>query len=211
MKLALPARLFKAYLFDCDGTIADSMPLHYVAWRRALGEWDCVFPEELFYLWGGKPIVEIIETLNREQGLRMPVALVAERKEEYYYELLPQLTAVPEVVEHIEASFGKIPFAVVSGSTRESVVASLEVLGLLDRFETMVCAGDYRRSKPDPEPFLMAAARLGVDPADCLVFEDTEMGVDSARAGGMGWVKVPSPLERGVSAVGVADATAAGR
>ena len=122
MKLALPARLFKAYLFDCDGTIADSMPLHYVAWRRALGEWDCVFPEELFYLWGGKPIVEIIETLNREQGLRMPVAVVAERKEEYYYELLPQLTAVPEVVEHIEASFGKIPFAVVSGSTRESVV-----------------------------------------------------------------------------------------
>ena len=196
MKLALPARLFKAYLFDCDGTIADSMPLHYVAWRRALGEWNCIFPEELFYLWGGKPIVEIIETLNREQGLAMPVAVVAERKEEYYYELLPQLTAVPEVVEHIEASFGKIPFAVVSGSTRESVVASLEVLGLLDRFETLVCAGDYRRSKPHPEPFLMAAAQLGIDPADCLVFEDTEMGIDSARAGGMGWVKVASPLER---------------
>ena len=211
MKLALPARLFKAYLFDCDGTIADSMPLHYVAWRRALGEWNCAFPEELFYLWGGKPIVEIIETLNREQGLSMPVAVVAERKEEYYYELLPQLTAVPEVVEHIEASFGKIPFAVVSGSTRESVVASLEVLGLLDRFETMVCAGDYRRSKPDPEPFLMAAERLGVDPADCLVFEDTEMGIDSARAGGMGWVKVASPLERAANAVGVADASAAGR
>ncbi len=196
MKLALPARLFKAYLFDCDGTIADSMPLHYVAWSRALGEWNCVFPEELFYLWGGKPIVEIITTLNREQGLAMPVAVVAERKEEYYYELLPQLTAVPEVVEHIEASFGKIPFAVVSGSTRESVVASLEVLGLLDRFETLVCAGDYGRSKPDPEPFLTAAERLGVDPADCLVFEDTEMGIDSARAAGMGWVKVASPLER---------------
>ena len=208
MKLALPARLFKAYLFDCDGTIADSMPLHYVAWRRALGEWDCVFPEELFYLWGGKPIVEIIETLNREQGLAMPVAVVAERKEEYYYELLPQLTAVPEVVEHIEASFGKIPFAVVSGSTRESVIASLEVLGLLDRFETLVCAGDYRRSKPDPEPFLMAAERLGVDPADCLVFEDTEMGIDSARAGGMGWVKVASPLERVARA---ANATVASR
>ncbi len=196
MKLALPAHLYKAYLFDCDGTIADSMPLHYVAWSRALGEWNCEFPEELFYLWGGKPIVEIITTLNREQGLAMPVAVVAERKEEYYYELLPQLTAVPEVVEHIEASFGKIPFAVVSGSTRESVVASLEVLGLLDRFETLVCAGDYGRSKPDPEPFLLAAERLGVDPADCLVFEDTEIGIDSARAAGMAWVKVPSPLER---------------
>jgi HAD superfamily hydrolase (TIGR01509 family) len=196
MRLELPPGVFKAYLFDCDGTVADSMPLHYVAWSRALSEWNCEFSEELFYTWGGMPVVEIISTLNKQYGLNMPVERVAKRKEELYFEILPQLKAVPEVLEHIEASHGRIPFAVVSGSTRDSVTASLEALKILDRFETLVCAGDYRRSKPDPEPFLVAAARLGVAPQDCLVFEDTDMGIQAATAAGMASVKIPQPWQR---------------
>jgi HAD superfamily hydrolase (TIGR01509 family) len=196
MKLKLPDGSFRAYLFDCDGTIADSMPLHYLAWKKALGEWGCEFEEELFYAWGGMPVAEIISTLNSKHGLTMPVEAVAHRKEGLYYELLPQLKAVPEVLEHIEAEHGRIPFAVVSGSTKESVVASLASLKLLDRFETLVCAGDYGKSKPDPEAFLLAAAQLRVAPVECLVFEDTEMGIQAARAAGMASVKVPLPWER---------------
>ena len=196
MKLRLPAGSFQAYLFDCDGTIADSMPLHYSAWRRALSEWNCEFSEDLFYAWGGTPVAEIIANLNEMNGLKMPVASVSKRKEEYYFEILPQLKAVPEVLECIEISHGKIPFAVVSGSTRESVTASLEILKLLDRFDTLVCAGDYRRSKPDPEAFLIAAERLGVAPESCLVFEDTDMGIQAATAAGMPSVRVPPPWER---------------
>ena len=196
MKLTLPEGSFKAYLFDCDGTIADSMPLHYRAWKRALGEWNCDFDERRFYEWGGMPIAEIIATLNREHGLQMPVPQVAERKEGLYYELLDELTAVPEVLEHIEEGHGRIPFAVVSGSTRDSVVASLTALNLLDRFDALVCAGDYKNSKPDPEPFLLAAKKLGVAPEECLVFEDTDMGVQAAKAAEMAWVKVPPPWER---------------
>ena len=126
----------------------------------------------------------------------MPVETVSRRKESLYFELLPQLKAVVEVLEHIDAEHSRIPFAVVSGSTRESVVASLVSLNLLDRFQTLVCAGDYIRSKPDPEAFLLAAARLGVAPKDCLVFEDTEMGIQAASAAGMAWVKIPPPWER---------------
>jgi beta-phosphoglucomutase family hydrolase len=196
MKLKLPEGSFGAYLFDCDGTIADSMPLHYVAWKKALGEWGCEFGEKLFYEWGGMPIAEIISTLNKRDGLSMPVEAVAERKESLYYEMLPQLKAVPEVLEHIEAQHGRIPFAVVSGSTRESVTSSLKTLGLLDRFEAMVCAGEYQKSKPDPEPFLLAAAKLGVAPNECLVFEDTEMGIQAATAAGMASVRVPPAWER---------------
>jgi HAD superfamily hydrolase (TIGR01509 family) len=196
MRLKLPAGPFNAYLFDCDGTVADSMPLHYVAWSKALGEWNCEFSEELFYGWGGLPVAQIISALNEKHGLKMPVKSVARRKEELYYEILPQLRAVPEVLEHIEVSHGRIPFAVVSGSTRESVTRSLEALNILDRFDTLVCAGDYQRSKPDPEAFLIAAARLGVAPESCLVFEDTEMGIQAAKAAGMAWVKVPPPWER---------------
>ena len=196
MKLALPAGDFRAYLFDCDGTIADSMPLHYVAWRQALSEWSCEFPEDLFYAWGGRPTAEIIAALNEGQGLAMPVEQVVRRRESLYFELLPKLTAVPEVLEHIHQAWGRIPFAVVSGSTRESVTASLEVLGLLGKFEAMVCAGDYRRAKPDPEAFLLAAERLRVPPASCLVFEDTDLGIQAASAAGMAFVRVPPPWER---------------
>jgi HAD superfamily hydrolase (TIGR01509 family) len=195
-KLRLPSGQFKAYLFDCDGTIADSMPLHYIAWKRALGEWNCEFDEELFYAWGGMPIIEIISALNQQRGLSMPVEVVAERKENLYYQLLPQLKAVPEVLEHIHAEHGRIPFAVVSGSTRESVTASLTSLNLLDKFDALVCAGDYKMSKPDPEAFVLAALKLGMAPKDCLVFEDTEMGIQAATAAGMASVRVPSPQER---------------
>jgi HAD superfamily hydrolase (TIGR01509 family) len=196
MKLKLPHGPFKAYLFDCDGTIADSMPLHYIAWKKTLGEWNCEFDEELFYAWGGMPIAEIISSLNERHGLRMPVETVCRRKESLYLELLPGLKVVPEVLEHIEAQHGRIPFAVVSGSTRESVTASLVTLKLLDRFEILICAGDYQRSKPDPQAFLLAASKLGVAPAGCLVFEDTEMGIQAATAAGMASVKIPPPRER---------------
>ncbi len=197
MKLRLPLGSFGAYLFDCDGTIADSMPLHYIAWKKALAEWNCTFDEQLFYTLGGTPVAEIVSLLNKKQGLSMPVESVSSRKENLYMELLPQLKAVPEVVEQIDAQHGRIPFAVVSGSTRESVTASLDSLKLLDRFDTMVCAGDYEKSKPDPECFLLAASKLGVAPESCLVFEDTDMGIQAARAAGMASVKIPPPWERG--------------
>jgi len=196
MRLRIPPGEFSAYLFDCDGTIADSMPLHYVAWKQALGEWNCEFEEKLFYEWGGMPIVEIVATLNRQRGLNMPVEQVARRKEDLYFRLLPQLKAVPEVREIIEAKHGQVPFAVVSGSALDSVTASLTTLGLLDRFDTLVCAGDYRRGKPDPEGFLLAASRLGGAPGTCLEIEDTLMGIAAATAAGMASLKVPPPSER---------------
>jgi HAD superfamily hydrolase (TIGR01509 family) len=196
VKLKLPVGSFEAYLFDCDGTIVDSMPLHYIAWKTALAEWNCVFDEQLFYAWGGTPVAEIISLLNERQGLSMSVEDVSSRKENVYLELLPQLKAIPEVVEHMEAQHGRIPFAVVSGSTRESVTASLLSVKLLDRFDTLVCAGDYEKSKPDPEAFLLAAGKLGVLPETCLVFEDTDMGIQAANAAGMASVKIPPPWER---------------
>lgn len=192
MSLSLPDGEFRAYLFDCDGTIADSMPLHYVAWRGALAAWNCSFSEDLFYAWAGFAVAKIICLLNEKHGLKMPVEDVARRKEEIYLGSLPDLKAVPEVLEHIDLQFGRIPLAVVSGSTRGSVSASLCSLRLLDKFETLVCAGEYEKGKPDPEAFLIAAARLNVKPELCLVFEDGDLGIAAAKAAGMASVKVPS-------------------
>jgi HAD superfamily hydrolase (TIGR01509 family) len=200
MKLKLPAGPFRAYLFDCDGTIVDSMPLHYIAWKKALGEWGCDFDEDLFYAWGGKPAREIIADLNQMNGLNMPVESLAEHKEDLYFELLPQLKVIPEVLEIILAQHGKIPFAVVSGGRRNSVVSSLTTVGLLDKFQIIVGSEDYINSKPAPDAFLIAAARLGVAPEHCLAFEDTDMGIQATTAAGMASVKVPSPQERSLAA-----------
>ncbi len=196
MKLQIPDGDFRAYLFDCDGTVADSMPLHYIAWTKTLAEWNCPFDEPLFYSWGGVPPVEIIQRLNQMHSLDMPVATVAERKENLYFSLLSTVQPILEVVEHIDARRGQLPFAVVSGSTRQSIVNTLNAVHLLDRFDLLVGAEDYARSKPAPDAFLVAAQRLGIAPQDCLVFEDTAIGIQAATAAGMASVRVPSPLER---------------
>ena len=193
MNLKLPAGEFRAYLFDCDGTIADSMPLHYKAWKKALAEYGGTYDEDLFYAWGGKPVRKIIADLNEMQGLNMPVDALAARKENFYHAQLPELKGIPDVIEHIEAMHGRIPFAVVSGSRRASVVGSLTALNLLDKFDILVCAEDYTHGKPSPEGFLLAASKLGVAPQHCLVFEDTDLGIQAATAAGMQSVIVAQP------------------
>ena len=190
MKLKLPSGEFAAYLFDCDGTIADSMPLHYQAWCAALKEWGGEFTEELFYAWAGIPISKTVEMLNEKYDLSMPVTKVVERREQIYYDLLPEIRPVRSVLLHIEEKSGKIPFAVVSGSPRASVLKTLNTLKLLDHFQIIIGAEDYTHGKPHPEPFLLAASRLGVSPEKCLVFEDGDLGIESARQAGMSWVKV---------------------
>jgi HAD superfamily hydrolase (TIGR01509 family) len=167
------------------------MPLHYNAWKLALAEWNCTYDEELFYSWGGKPVRKIIADLNELHGLQMPVDALAARKEALYHAQLPQLKAVPPVLEQVLAQHGRIPLAVVSGSRHDSVVGSLTALGILDKFDTLVCAEDYTHGKPAPDCFLLAAERLRVEPATCLVFEDTELGIEAATAAGMASVRVP--------------------
>jgi HAD superfamily hydrolase (TIGR01509 family) len=194
MNLKLPDGDFRAYLFDCDGTIADSMPLHYKAWKKALADYGCTYEEDLFYAWGGKPVRKIIADLNEMHGLNMPVDTLAERKESYYHAQLSELKGIPDVIAHIDAMHGRIPFAVVSGSRRNTVVGSLTALGLLDKFDILVCAEDYKLGKPAPDAFLLAASKLKITPEHCLVFEDTDLGIEAATAAGMQSVLVAQPV-----------------
>ncbi len=202
MPIIIPTYPFRAYLFDCDGTIADSMPLHYLAWQHALAAYSCPFPEDLYYAWGGRAVPDIIAQLNRDHGLSMDVDQVYREKESFYLTLVPQLTAIPEVLAEIHRMHGKVPFAVVSGSPRDSVERTLEMLEIADLFEVLVCAGEYPRGKPAPDPFLIAAEKLGVAPADCLVFEDADLGIQAATAAGMQSVKVLPPA-RALGASGI--------
>lgn len=194
--LELPGRAFAAYLFDLDGTIADSMPLHFRSWTQAVEEAGGTFPEPDFYALGGVTLPRTVEILNERYGYEMSPAETARRKELLYLEMLPALKPVASVLSLIHRDRGRVPFAVVSGSPRESIIHTLCTLGLLQDFPVIVGAEDYVHCKPDPEPFLTAAARLNVAPADCLVFEDADAGIASAEAAGMLWVRIPHAYER---------------
>lgn len=199
MKLDIPARDFDGYIFDCDGTLADNMPLHYRAWSRAMADFGGKYPEELFYEWGGRPTAQIVAALNERFGLAMDVDAVVRRKEEYYLQLIPEVLPISEVVAIARRMRGKTPLAVASGGHRELVLATLQALGIAEWFDAMVCAEDYKRGKPYPDPFLLAAKLMGVEAAECVVFEDSPTGIEAAKAAGMAWVFVPCPHHHGKS------------
>ena len=189
--MQLPERDFAAYIFDCDGTLADTMGLHYDAWKMALEPHGADLPEDLYYVWGGRPTREIVEALNEMQGLYMDPEAMTHHKEGLYHRLLPEVKAIEPVVAVARKMHGKKPLAVASGGGRKAVHATLENLGLIELFDAIVTSEDYANGKPAPDPYLEAARRLGVVPSECLVFEDTEIGRQSAHAAGMECVLVP--------------------
>jgi HAD superfamily hydrolase (TIGR01509 family) len=196
LKLDIPNRAFGGYIFDCDGTIADNMPLHYRAWSMAMADFGGEYPEELFYAWGGRPTAVIVGLLNEKYGLALDVDETVQRKEKYYLTLIPEVVPVPEVMKIVKSMHGTVPLSVASGGHRELVEATLDVFGIRDLFQAIVCVEDYERGKPHPEPFLLAAKLMSVPPEDCVVFEDSPIGIEAAKAANMAWVHVPGPMER---------------
>lgn len=192
MKLEIPTHPFEGYIFDCDGTIADTMPIHYRAWSRAMEEFGGRFPEDLFYQLGGMPTAEIVRVLNEKFDLVLEVEAVVHRKERWYLENVHEVLPVMPVLEIARGMHGVKPLAIASGGHREMVEATLKAIDSMDMFDAIVCAEDYERGKPFPDPFLEAARRIGVPPQDCLVFEDSPTGVEAAKAAGMHFVFVPS-------------------
>jgi len=192
MKLDLPARPFGGYIFDCDGTIADTMPIHYRAWSQAMEDFGGTFPEDLFYQWGGMPTAVIVEEINKKFGLSLDIEATVHRKERHYLENVHQVQPVMPVLEIARGMYGVKPLAIASGGHRELVEATLNAIDIIGMFDAVVCAEDYERGKPFPDPFLLAAERIGVPPEDCLVFEDSPTGVEAAKAAGMHYVFVPS-------------------
>jgi HAD superfamily hydrolase (TIGR01509 family) len=181
---------YDALIFDCDGTLADTMPAHYVAWKRTMEALGIAFPEDRFYALAGVPAPDIIAMLAGEAGLSVDVERIAHEKETLFHASIPSVLAIDPVVEIVRSNHGILPMAVASGSPRWSVEAIVGQLGLGAMFGVMVCAGEVERPKPAPDVFLACAERLGVDPARCCVYEDSELGLDGARAAGMGAVDV---------------------
>jgi beta-phosphoglucomutase-like phosphatase (HAD superfamily) len=197
---------YDGFIFDCDGTLADSMPLHYRAWTLSLEEKlgrRSDFTEELFYRFGGMPARQIVERLNRDFGYNLPPEKTAHDKEMVFLDLLPGIGPVPEVVEMLLHLGPKAKVAVASGGLTDIVRQTLHHIGIEcgpgEIVKFIVGSDQVTHGKPSPELFLRAASLLEADPARCLVFEDAEPGFIAAQAAGMKWIDV-RPYRSGLSA-----------
>ncbi|MBX7185498.1 MAG: HAD family phosphatase [Vicinamibacteria bacterium] len=194
MKLEIPEGDFEGYIFDCDGTLVDTMPLHFRAWERAmqLSGLQGRLSEELFYSMGGMPTRKVAQVLATHYGLTIDVEHVFHRKEALFLEMQDEMTVIDPVVDFARSLHGRAPMSVASGGPKPVVRKTLELMGLESLFPVIVTPEDVTHGKPSPEMFLLAASLMGVRPERCLVFEDAVPGFEAAEAAGMKHVVVRS-------------------
>ncbi len=181
---------YGALLFDCDGTLADTMGLHYEAWKETVEPLGLSFPFDRYTKMAGTPTRRILEVLGSEQGIFVDVDELLPEKERRFVERMHHVKPIPTVTDLVRARHGLQPLAVVSGGIRKAVLRTLEHTSLIGYFPVIVTAEDTIRGKPHPDPFLRAADLLAVGAARCLVFEDGDPGIEAALAAGMDVVDV---------------------
>ena len=187
----LTAGDFKAFLYDCDGTLADTMPSHKKTYVRVAAESGFVLDDSIVDELAGWPIADVVGAINKRYNTTFDPVAFSKRKDKLFFdEYVEQIQPIDYVVNHLKAHVGKLKIGVVSGGDRETVEKTLQVLGIFNLIEVIVCAGETPRGKPFPDPFLSAAEKLGVNPKDCLVFEDGDPGTKAAEAAGMKWVRI---------------------
>ncbi len=196
-ELNLPVDGFDAVIFDCDGTLVNSMPYHFEAWCEALALFGAanIFKEDVFYAMGGRPTVDIVVELNDEYNLKLDPEAVAFAKRQAFLKKLEKLELIDEVADFATSLRGKKPMAIATGGTRLVIEKTLQAVGVSDLFDEVVTADDVPVGKPAPDIFLKAAELLGVAPERCLVLEDAPAGVMAAQTAGMTVVAVPAPLD----------------
>ncbi len=177
-------------IFDCDGTLADTMPLHFVAWNTTFQRHGIKFSEDRFYAMAGQPTVQITEILLQEQGLEGDAVAIAHEKELEFLNTLDRAEPIGPIVEIAKRFRETHPMGVGSGSNRDVVFQILDQIGLKDFFDCVVGAEDTPRHKPEPDVFLEVASRIKAPAEDCLVFEDADLGIEAARRGGMAWFDI---------------------
>jgi beta-phosphoglucomutase family hydrolase len=192
--MQLPAHI-KGLVFDCDGTLADTMPMHWRAWQVIAKKYKLKFPIDRFYSLGGVPSRDILKMLAEEQGVTLDHIQAAHEKENAYLPLMAEVEPIHAVVEIAEENFGKIPMAVASGGTLPIIEQVLTHLKIRHLFGAVVTSEMVKNQKPAPDIFVEAARRIGVDPKSCRGYEDTDLGMRAIRSAGMDAVDVREVLK----------------
>lgn len=193
-RLKVPQKRFAGIIFDCDGTLVDSMPIHYLCWVDSLRHHRAPFDftEEVFYSLAGIREQDAVRILNERHGSEVDPDGVADYKLERFQKRFQEVQPVRPVAELAQGAHARgVPIAVASGSEEVTVRGCLAATGLLPLFEVLITPRLVRHGKPAPDMFLLAAEQLGVAPEQCLVIEDGQSGLDAAKAAGMSAVFVP--------------------
>lgn len=182
---------FDAYLYDCDGTLADNMGAHKLSYQAVAKMYGFELDGALIDELAGWPIPAVAQEISRRYGVPFDPAVFAQQKNTLYEgSFINETRPIDFVVEHLKQHAGKVRIGVVSGGTRAAVSKTLRLLGISQLVEILVCAGETPRGKPFADPFLYAARQLSVEPSRCLVFEDGDPGVQAAEAAGMRWIRI---------------------
>ena len=194
--ISFPRDGFDAVIFDCDGTLVDSMPAHFEAWCDALSLFGAggVLPEDVFFAMGGRPSRDIVMEINDLYGFRLDPEAIALAKRDAYFKRLASVSLIDEVATFAQSLRGRVPMAIASGSNRRVVEKTLQMLGVSDWFDEVVTSDDVAEGKPAPDVFLHAAKLLGVTPPKCLVLEDAPPGILAAQRAGMQVVAIPMTI-----------------
>jgi HAD superfamily hydrolase (TIGR01509 family) len=187
----LSAGNYKAFLYDCDGTLADNMGAHRDTYVFLATKGGITIDGAMIDELAGWPVVDVVKEINkRYNGTLDPVAFAEERQQLFFDEYIEKTLPIDFVVNHLKAHVGKVKIGVVSGGQRASVEKTLNLLGIYELADVLVCANETPNGKPFPDPFLAAARKTGCKPEECLVFEDGDPGVRAAEAAGMNWVRI---------------------
>ncbi len=185
-----PNPLAKGLIFDIDGTICDTMPVHFIAWRETAAEQGIDFTPELFVEVTGIPALQTSQYLKAKFNLDFDEVAFTHLKELRYEQNMHKANPIWPVVKIIKEYKGKLPMACGTGGSQYLAWKTLEIAGVKECFEHVVAAEDVVNHKPFPDTFLKAAELIGVQPSDCEVYEDGQLGLDAAERAGMMWVDV---------------------
>lgn len=181
---------YGAFLYDCDGTLADNMMAHKLAYREVAASYGIDLDISLIDQTAGWPTVLVAKEISKRYNVALPETFPAEKSALFIDKYIEQTQPITFVMEHLKKNVGRKKIGVVSGGSRTTVTKTLSVLGIIQLIDVLVCAGETPNGKPYADPFLKAAHDLGIDPSKCLVFEDGEPGTQAAEAAGMKWIRI---------------------
>jgi beta-phosphoglucomutase family hydrolase len=175
----------KALIFDLDGTLSDSLPVHIVAWHAVCEKLNCTFDERIMVEMTGAPTISFAERIIKEQNLSIKAEELVALKQKEFWRNINQIKPHDAVIDLMKKAHGQMPMAIGTGASRKSATLQLEELGIDDLFDVIVTADDVDRHKPEPDTFLKCAELMNVEPQYCQVFEDGELGMQAAQTAGM--------------------------
>ncbi len=175
----------KGLIFDIDGTISDTMPIHLYAYQQTAAEYGFEISSDLFYSLSGIPAYQTSCIYKEKFGKDFDPQEFADKKEAYFLKNIFKAKPILPVVKIIKEYAGKLPMACGTGGSRFYAIKTLELAGVLPYFEHVVTAEDVENHKPHPDTFLKAAELIGVAPEYCQVFEDSPLGIQAAESAGM--------------------------